>query len=92
LISRFKKGLKKTFKKTHQKIWNKESECCKFASALESRAKTEVEKRLRDCEKKKKKIFKKFCRNEDEYLPLLPRGKPLERVVEEAERVETKGF
>jgi hypothetical protein len=92
LILSLKKGSKKTFKKTHLKIWNKESKCCTFASALKSRAKVEVEKRLSDCEKKKKKIFKKFCRNEDEYLPLLPRRKLLERVVEEAKRVETKGF
>ena len=43
-------------------------------------------------EKKKKKIFKKFCRNEIEYLPLLPRRKLLERATKKAERVETKGF
>jgi hypothetical protein len=59
---------------------------------LESRARIEVEKRLSGGEKKKKKIFKKFCGNEVEYLPLLPRRKLLARVTEKAERVETKGF
>jgi hypothetical protein len=78
LISRLKKGLKKNFQKTHLKIWNKDCRCCTFASALKSRAKVEVEKSLSGCEKKKKKIFKKFCRSGVEDYLCCPAGSCLE--------------
>ena len=61
LISRLKKGLKKTFKKTHQIIWNKECECCTFASALKSRAKKEVERAKVTAKKRRKKSSKSFA-------------------------------
>jgi hypothetical protein len=61
LISRLKKGLKKTFKKTHRIIWNKECECCTFASALESRAKKRVERTKVAAKKRRKKSSKSFA-------------------------------
>jgi hypothetical protein len=92
LISRLKKGSKKNFQKTCQKIWSERSKCCTFASALESRAKTEVEKRLSGCEKKKKKIFKKFCRNEVEYYLCCPAGSCLKERLKKRKELKPKGF
>jgi hypothetical protein len=92
LILSLKKGSKKTFKKTHLKIWNKESKCCTFASALKSRAKVEVEKRLSDCEKKKKKIFKKFCRNAVEYYLCCPAGSCFQERRRRRKELKPKGF
>jgi hypothetical protein len=92
LISRLKKGSKKTFKKTLLKIWNKESKCCTFASALKSRAKVEVKKGLSSCEKKKKKIFKKFCRNGVEDYLCCPAGSCLQERRRKRKELKPKGF
>jgi len=49
-------------------------------------------KRVEWKRKKEEKNLQKVLQKRDEYLPLLPRRKLLERATEKAERVETKGF
>jgi hypothetical protein len=56
------KRLEKNFQKRPNKIWNRDFECCTFASALKSRAKKsreEVERLRKKGEKNLQKVLQK---------------------------------
>ena len=92
LISRFKKGSKKNFKKTCRKIWSKASKCCTFASALESRAKKGLKSRELKRKKRRKKSSKSFAETRMSIYLCCPAGSCLKERRKKRKELKPKGF